>query len=232
LPAFDIHGNAGFRPRQITAAAGIGIIERKHMNAKRLMIIALALSLPACSLLAQNDGPPDGATNRPPGEGRHHRPPPMPLIGALDANHDGVISADEIANAPAALKTLDKNGDGQLTRDEFMPPPPPRHPPQGDAGGPPDGPPPGDGPDQAGQGRPHHPVPPIVAALDTNGDGVISAEEIANASASLLKLDKNGDGQLTRDEFMPPRPQHPPPDGNGQDGPGNGQRPSPPPNEN
>ena len=38
---------------------------------------------------------------------------------ALDANHDGVISADEIANAPAVLKTLDKNGDGQLTFDIF-----------------------------------------------------------------------------------------------------------------
>ena len=39
---------------------------------------------------------------------------------ALDANHDGVIDANEIANAPAALKTLDKNGDGKLTPDEFM----------------------------------------------------------------------------------------------------------------
>lgn len=46
----------------------------------------------------------------------------MPIVMALDANHDGVISADEIANAPAALKTLDKNGDGQLTKDEYLPP--------------------------------------------------------------------------------------------------------------
>ncbi len=215
----------------MTAAAATGTIERKRMNAKRIMLLALVLSLPVGSLLAQNDGPPDG--NRPPGEGRRHRPPPMPLIGALDANHDGVISAEEIANAPAALRTLDKNGDGQLTKDEYMPPPP--RPPQDNSGGaqadPQDGPPPGDGPDQGGQGRPHHPVPPIVAALDTNGDGVISADEIANASASLLKLDKNGDGQLTRDEFLPPRPQRPPPEGNGQDGPGNGHRPPPPPDE-
>jgi Ca2+-binding EF-hand superfamily protein len=40
---------------------------------------------------------------------------------ALDLNHDGVIDADEIANAPAALKTLDKNGDGRLTPDELSP---------------------------------------------------------------------------------------------------------------
>jgi hypothetical protein len=42
------------------------------------------------------------------------------LIGALDANHDGVIDADEIANAPQLLKKLDKNGDGKLTPDEFI----------------------------------------------------------------------------------------------------------------
>jgi len=61
----------------------------------------------------------------PPGP-RHHRPPPPPLIGALDANHDGVIDETEIANASTALRTLDKNGDGKLTMDELRPPPLPR----------------------------------------------------------------------------------------------------------
>ena len=46
---------------------------------------------------------------------------------------------------------------------------------------------------------------PVMMALDTNGDGILSADEIANASASLLKLDKNGDGQLTMEELRPPR---------------------------
>ena len=50
--------------------------------------------------------------------------PPDPLITALDTNHDGVIDSNEIANAPAALKTLDKNGDGRLTQDELFPPTP------------------------------------------------------------------------------------------------------------
>ena len=63
----------------------------------------------------------------------HHPPPPSPLMQALDANHDGVIDADEIANAPAALKTLDKNGDGKLTPDELRPACPPQK------GGPPPG---------------------------------------------------------------------------------------------
>jgi len=56
-----------------------------------------------------------------------HRPlPPAPLFQALDTNHDGVIDANEIANARASLKTLDKNGDGQLTQDEFDGPRPAR----------------------------------------------------------------------------------------------------------
>lgn len=62
-------------------------------------------------------------------------PPPPPLIAALDANHDGIIDAQEIDNAPAALRTLDKNKDGKLTPDEYRP----RHPggrgPQGPEGG-------------------------------------------------------------------------------------------------
>jgi hypothetical protein len=129
----------------------------------------------------------------------------------LDANGDGIIDADEIANAPAALKKLDKNGDGQLTPDEYMPPPP-----EGTNAPPP----PPEGPD----GK--RPVPPIVAALDTNGDGIIDASEIANASASLLKLDKNGDGKLTPNEYRPHPPgrRGPPPDD--ADGP-----PDPPPGQ-
>src|SRR5258707_3532882 len=89
----------------------------------------------------------------------------------------------------------------------------------------PDGPPPGfDGPGpQGGQGmhRPPPPIPPIIAALDTNHDGIIDAAEIANASAALMTLDKNGDGVLTIDELMP-RP--PPP----FDGPGHPPGPPPP----
>jgi len=41
-----------------------------------------------------------------------------PLLSAIDVNHDGKIDASELADAPARLRTLDKNGDGKLTRDE------------------------------------------------------------------------------------------------------------------
>ena len=164
---------------------------------KRIILTSLALGAGAWTLSAQAQ--PAGPDGPPPGG---HRPPP-PVLLALDANHDGVIDAGEIANASVALKALDKNGDGKLTSDELRPTPPDGT--NQPAFRPP--PPPG--------GR-KHPLPPVMAALDTNGDGTLDADEIANASTSLLKLDKNGDGKLTRDELRPKgmgRPPGPPPNG-------------------
>lgn len=251
-------------------------------------------------------------------------PPPMqhrpnPLFDALDTNHDGVISAEEIANATASLKTLLKNGSDHLTREDLRPaggPPPPapggpstdeaggprpkvgairphnppprpeedaaepagrrmhpgapdddqaddeadrpqplhermrehrrssrweddemndndarpRHPdpmredrearphrgPRGEDAGRPDEArprPPGPMNDEAGPRPPHHGPPPmpLFNALDANHDGVISADEIANASATLKALLKNGSDHLTRDDLRPPAPhgEHP-----------------------
>lgn len=44
---------------------------------------------------------------------------------------------------------------------------------------------------------------PLFEALDSDGDGVISAEELQNAAAALKKLDRDGDGKLTREEVRP-----------------------------
>ena len=151
------------------------------------MMTLLALGSITWIANAQNAGGPPGGDNpgrRPPG--RFHRPPPLPLVMVLDANQDGVIDADEIANAGPAMLTLDKNGDGKLTPDEYLPTMPANAP----------------------KDAPRPPLPPIVKALDANGDGVIDANEIANAPAALKSLDKNSDGQLTRDEFCPPPPRH------------------------
>lgn len=97
-----------------------------------------------------------------------------------------------------------------------------------------DGPPPGGGLEGRQPGGPggrqpggpdgprFRPMPnPVVAALDADSDGVISAEEIKNASAALAKLDKNKDGKLTDDETRPPRPNFGPggPEGRGPGGP-------------
>jgi hypothetical protein len=81
-------------------------------------------------------------------------------------------------------------------------------------------------------GRPEgapRPGSPLVRALDANGDGVIDAAEISNASQVLLTLDANGDGQLTLEEVRPAGARGPggpggprPPRGPG--GPGHGLR--------
>lgn len=188
--------------------------------------------------------PPPGQGGPQGGQQGEHRPPASPLVAALDTDGDGIISASEIDNAPESLKKLDKNHDGKLTMDELRPPRPDGKGPGGPGGqgggaprkGPGDGkgpkgpdqdaPPagkPADAPDGPSKGGPQdgqkggkRPAPPLIAALDTDGDGVISADEIANASASLRKLDKNGDGQLTPDEYRPAPPKR---DGQKGDGP-------------
>ena len=72
------------------------------------------------------------------------------------------------------------------------------------------------GPDSRGPGPGgpwHRPPPnPLVEALDTDGDHVISSSELEDATASLKKLDQDGDGQLTHEEMRPPRAPHGGPD--------------------
>ncbi len=101
----------------------------------------------------------------------------LPVLSALDLNHDLVISADEIANAPSALPSLDANGDGALDAEEC-------------------------GKIFAGD---FMRLNPVLAALDADHDGVISAAEIANAPTALATLDKNRDGILTAPELLPVR---------------------------
>ena len=192
-----------------------------------------------------------GAPPPPPG---HHGPPPSPLFRALDTNGAGVISAEEIANAPTTLKTL-AGASGQITRDSLRPPRregdeqkqgdearrphhrpppdtqgdenpaprPPRQPedrpqrpppPDGEHGSrkqdntPASGAPPADAPPDGLAGR-HHGPPHgdgLFNALDADGDGTVSAEEIAAAATTLKKADTNGDGVIDRRDFRPPPP--------------------------
>ncbi|MBU6402143.1 MAG: hypothetical protein KGS61_17630, partial [Verrucomicrobia bacterium] len=150
------------------------------MNKTTNLLAGLTLVVSALNLTAQ-PAPPDPQGGPDAG---WQRPPPPPLVAVLDANHDGVIDAEEIANAPAALKTLDINNDGQLTPDEFMPPWGGPRGMRGMQGRGPGGPPPGAA-GANGQRPPRHPRSPLIGALDTNHDGVIDAQEIANAAAAL-----------------------------------------------
>jgi len=120
------------------------------MRKKTAMMLVLVAGMSLWSARAQEGGaPPDRGGRFPQREGgpgggpgiERWRPPSLPLIVVLDANDDGVIDAEEVANASAALKKLDKNADGKLTADEYRPIPP------GGPGGPrefggPGGPPP------------------------------------------------------------------------------------------
>lgn len=121
------------------------------MKIKNTLALAL-LALGTTALLASaqdnsNDGPPgsDSKASERGGPGQHEPGPSAggrsgqrqgpALVGALDANHDRVIDAEEIANASAVLKGLDKNGDGKLTPEEFMGPRPSGKPPGDNQGG-------------------------------------------------------------------------------------------------
>lgn len=151
------------------------------------------------------------ATAQPGGGPNDRRPPPIPPIFAFfDQDHDGELSEDEIEAASEALGKLDRNKDGKITPKEMRPPR------RGDE-------------EPGGDGRPPRkpPLPPVIAALDTDRDGTISAAELEAAPESLKKLDENNDGELSPEELRPHGPPPPPPG----DEPGNHQNPQGPPSE-
>jgi hypothetical protein len=109
------------------------------------------------------------------------------VLAALDADQDNVIAAEEIENAPAALWKLDTNHDGKLSAEECGLKPDENLDPQ-----------------MLGRVRlAFMRIHPVLAALDANQDGEISASEIRNAAAALRTLDANGDGKLVENEVRP-----------------------------
>jgi Ca2+-binding EF-hand superfamily protein len=65
--------------------------------------------------------PPPGSQPPPPGA---RTLPRGGLFLALDTDHDGKLSSAEISAAVEVLKKVDKNGDGEITIDELLPPEP------------------------------------------------------------------------------------------------------------
>jgi Ca2+-binding EF-hand superfamily protein len=118
------------------------------------------------------------------------------IFARLDKDGNGKIEKDEI---PERMKEnigrVDSNSDDVVDLAEF------EKVAQFFAGRRPDGAPEGR-PNPGGPGP--GPGGPVLRALDADGDGEISASELADATKALAKLDKNGDGKLTRDEIGPP----------------------------
>jgi Ca2+-binding EF-hand superfamily protein len=97
---------------------------------KRTVLIAVAVALAGSGAFAQPEGGRRGAEGRgdrqgpPEGRGGARGRPMPPIMTAIDANQDGEISAEEISGASAALKALDRDGDGKLSMEEWRRPSP------------------------------------------------------------------------------------------------------------
>ena len=207
----------------------------------KLLLTTLTLVTATLSLSAQDpqrppqgrpgDGGQGGQKGPPPGReggggGEGVRPPMHPLQQALDANGDGVIDVKELANAVAALKKLDKNGDGKLTDDEYRPARPQGgqggfggQGGQGGVGGQRGAPGQGGGPGEKG-GEPRRPEGQpgggggpadkpggdgdFITRLfqnDKNKDGKLTKNELPEAMQSIIeRADTNRDGAIDRKE--------------------------------
>ncbi len=159
------------------------------------MKIMLVVALTASVALAQ-EGPGGGA----PSVMRR-----SPILNAVDVNQDGVLSAAEIANAPAQLRKLDKDGDGKLNAAEAGIQAPARG--GGGRGGE------GRGGDGKGEGAKGPKVPDAeppsaeeltttLLMFDANGDGKLQKSEVPERLQGLFERgDTNHDGVLTREEI-------------------------------
>ncbi len=79
-------------------------------------------------------------------------PPPLPIMEAMDTDHDHALSPKEIQAAPTSLLTLDADKDGRLGPEEIQPPRP--------EGGRPGRGPRGEAPPPRGEGDDDRPPPP------------------------------------------------------------------------
>ncbi len=198
--------------------------------ARILLAVACAAFL-ATTVWAQA-GPPGGG--QPGGFGPGGGPPPDPnqLFNQLDRNADGQLTANELPNLNtvpppfrAALMAADKNGDGALSRDEFLGsfPGRPNGPPGGN-GQPPTGGPPTGTTAGAGTGAPFgfgnssglkpEPAAPIKSSeidklfrqFDANHDGKLTADEAPSQHRDVIEklitgAGKDADGGLSKVEF-------------------------------
>ena len=146
---------------------------RRAVIGAAALTVALAMGAAAGLAWRQERDPMQGG--RGPGG-----PGMSPVFAALDADRDGTVSAAELVGAPVALKTLDRNGDGQLSADEIRP-----------AFGP--GGPGGRGPGgRGGRDEPGETPPTSPDELDRDADGVRSQTTTASSPERRCPSDCRG----------------------------------------
>jgi len=121
---------------------------------------------------------------------------PAALFARFDRNGDDKLKLEEVPEERRGffeplIQRADRDGDGALSLEEFT-----RAMPRQQPGQPGQTPPQSAAAPSAGGER-------LFVAIDLNGDGTLSAEEIAAAAESLKKLDANGDGAISREELRP-----------------------------
>lgn len=117
------------------------------------------------------------------------------MLMAFDKNKDGKLKKAEV---PERLQGIfaraDEDKDGVLTPDEIKKTAAAQPSPTAAGRG---------GPGREGEGRGGPPRrDPLITALDRDGDGALSADEMAASPASLRGLDANGDGILALAEVF------------------------------
>ena len=183
------------------------------MKPIKFAAFVLTLTVPALSMAQPPEGdrpgspPPEGRQERPRDGGPDGRPRfPNPVLEAIDADKNGELSAEEIANAATALKTLDKNNDGKLDMAETRP----NFEGMGRGfGGPPGGGPrfeggfgggPGFGGGQGGGGSEE--MMNRLIAMDANKNGKLEKDEVPERMQSMFtRADKNEDGAIDKEEM-------------------------------
>jgi Ca2+-binding EF-hand superfamily protein len=122
-----------------------------------------------------------------------------PVLRAIDADHDHVITTAELGDAPAALRGLDKNGDGKLTRDEAGAPLPARGGGRGARGGEGER---AEAPQIPAPGPTADELLSLLMTFDKNKDGKLQKSEIPERQAGILERgDTNTDGTLDAAEL-------------------------------
>lgn len=109
---------------------------------------------------------------------------PTVVFRTLDKDGDGQLSADEIASAADSLGKLDRNSDGSLSRQELAP---------------------------AAANRPDSPIDAAVIQgylrrvmqADKDGDGKLNRDEATGRLAEFFdRIDTSGDGELDKPEIV------------------------------